>query len=72
MAICELEPVLSTADRPDEPPRNLSDENSLVARNRFRANPTSYNFRLAFSNVEVQRVSRDNYPKRKEHPQLAY
>lgn len=80
MAICELEPVLSTLERPDELDSDTEpeeDEDMMsdddVERNyrkMFRTYPNIANFRLAGYEVEVERVSRDVFPERKEHAQL--
>jgi hypothetical protein len=66
MAICELEPVLSGLERPDS---QVNSESS--SQKRFRISPTRYNFDRVSEGVTVQRVSRDEFPMRKEHPQLA-
>ena len=79
MAICELEPVLSILERPDmskkesepESESDSDDEGQHCFRNAFRANPSLYNFRMAGEEVEVEHVSRDIFPERKELPQLA-
>jgi hypothetical protein len=82
MAICELEPVLSTLERPDEPESDSDTESNVDDdamsdydeernyRKSFRTNPNIMNFRMARYEVEVERVSRDIFPERKEHAQL--
>ena len=62
MAICEMEPVLSQLERPDIV---LPDQ----AR-RYLAVP-SRRFSNATSKVRVNRVTRDEFPERKDHPGLA-
>ncbi|EAT77244.1 peptidylprolyl isomerase [Parastagonospora nodorum] len=66
MAICELEPVLSSLERP-EPVESAHRR----FRDAFHAYPTQSNFLKAGAEVSVERVSQDIYPKRKDHPQLA-
>jgi uncharacterized protein YegL len=66
MAICELEPVLSSLERPD-----VHDSSESNSQKLFRVLPTRYSFEQVGRDVVVQRVSRDHFPKRKEHPQLA-
>jgi hypothetical protein len=66
MAICKLEPVLSSLERPD-PETNKQP----YGHKQFLANPSSYTFCQVGRHVQVQRVSRDVFPKRKQHPQLA-
>jgi hypothetical protein len=69
MAICELEPVLSSLERPEG--RQVPGSNELYGDTLFSRNPSIYSFRQASRGVLVQRVSQDVFPKRKEHPQLS-
>ncbi|KAF1833256.1 hypothetical protein BDW02DRAFT_599244 [Decorospora gaudefroyi] len=64
MAICEMEPVLSCLERPDNSTARET------TRDRFRALPNLHNFNLASKNVVVERVGRDSFLPRKQHPQL--
>jgi hypothetical protein len=66
MAICELKPILSSLERPD-----VHNNSESILQKQLRMFPTRYNFEQAGLDVVVQRVSRDHFPKRKEHPQLA-
>ncbi|KAI4936692.1 hypothetical protein J4E86_011309 [Alternaria arbusti] len=65
MAICEMEPVLSLFERPDK-----SLNGSVHLRN-YLTNPGYYSFRMAEYMGKVEHVSRDEFPDRKQHPQLA-
>lgn len=65
MAICELEPVLSLSDRPEE------SVGMSGVRSRFLANPSVYTFSRARDMVHVEKVSCDEFPGRKQLPQLA-
>jgi uncharacterized protein YegL len=65
MAICEMEPVLSLLERPDKSPKGL------VYHSAYLANPTWYTFRRAQHYGKVEKVSRDEFPDRKQHSQLA-
>ena len=65
MAICEMEPVLSLFERPDKSP------NGSVHLRNYLANPGYYSFRMAEYMGKVEEVSRDKFPDRKQHPQLA-
>jgi len=62
MAICEMEPVLSSLERPDIV---LPD-----AAKRFHGNALSQFGRAKFR-VELDEVTRDTFPRRKEHPLLS-
>ncbi|KAI4915441.1 uncharacterized protein J4E92_009395 [Alternaria infectoria] len=64
MAICEMEPVLSLLERPDKSPARS------VRHTSFMANPSTYQFRLAQDMGKIEKVSRDEFPDRKQHPQL--
>lgn len=62
MAICEMEPVLSLVERPDaDLPRNSS----------RHAGNALYRFQHAKKSLIVDRATRDQFPHRKVHPQLA-
>jgi ubiquitin-protein ligase len=63
MAICEMEPVLSSLERPD-----LALQLPSTAQH-FAANPMHF-FNNARYLVEVDEVSRDKFPQRKVHPLL--
>ncbi|CAN9388920.1 unnamed protein product [Alternaria sp. RS040] len=65
MAICEMEPVLSLSERPDRAPKNT------VYHRNYLANPGLYSFRVTQEIVKVEKVNRDEFPDRKQHPQLA-
>ena len=65
MAICEMEPVLALSERPD-----MSHKGSIHRRT-YLTNPGPINFSLAERIGRVQQVSRDEFPDRKKHPQLA-
>lgn len=69
MAICEMEPVLSILERPYMDLEE-EEEGDHYYRDRFRTNPSLYNFRQAHNEVFVERVTRDICPDRKEHPEL--
>ncbi|KAH7087509.1 hypothetical protein FB567DRAFT_346883 [Paraphoma chrysanthemicola] len=71
MAICELEPVLSSLERPETRSTSSSRSKESSSLRRFSKNPSLNSFRLASYEVSVQRVSQDVFPKRKEHPQLS-
>ncbi|KAF2463700.1 uncharacterized protein BDR25DRAFT_245013 [Lindgomyces ingoldianus] len=62
MAICELEPVLSIHERPDVVLPSLSRQ--LLYNPQIR-------FQHAKSLVTIDQVTRDIFPKRKEHPGLS-
>lgn len=62
MAICEMEPVLSSLERPDIVLPNLA--------KRFYSNPL-LQFEQAKTEVRVDAVTRDTFPRRKEHPLLS-
>lgn len=64
MAICELEPVLSTSERPVTRIHDSRVEG-------FRVSPTLHNFMGAMEAVEEEYVSEDYVPERKENPQLS-
>ena len=64
MAICEMEPVLSLLERPDKSPARS------VRHTSFMAKPSIYQFRLAQDMGKIEKVSRDEFPDRKQHPQL--
>jgi hypothetical protein len=62
MAICEMEPVLSLLERPD----------AVVPRTSSRhAGNALYRYQRAKKSLEVDSATRNNFPKRKELPQLA-
>jgi len=62
MAICEMEPVLSTLERPTAGlPRNSS----------RHAGNALYRFQQARRLVTVDHATRDDFPQRKVHPRLA-
>jgi hypothetical protein len=63
MAICEMEPVLSLWERPVAGLPVFSSARSYTT-NLFR-------FQKAKDSVEVDLATRDQFPHRKEHPQLA-
>jgi hypothetical protein len=65
MAICEMEPVLSLLERQD-----MARKDSFHLR-KYLANPGLYNFRTSAHMGKVERASRDEFPDRKKHPQLA-
>jgi uncharacterized protein YegL len=62
MAICEMEPVLSSLERPDIALPTIA--------KRLYSNPATY-FKQAKHSVEVDVVTRDDFPLRKEHPLLS-
>ncbi|KAJ8116748.1 hypothetical protein OPT61_g1881 [Boeremia exigua] len=62
MAICEMEPVLSLLERPAaELPHSSS---------RHAGNPL-YRFQQAKRSITIDQATRDRFPQRKVHPQLA-
>jgi hypothetical protein len=63
MAICEMEPVLSLWERP-APELPVFSSSRLYTTDLYR-------FQKAKEWVEVDLATRDQFPKRKEHPQLA-
>ncbi|KAI4677039.1 hypothetical protein J4E81_010999 [Alternaria sp. BMP 2799] len=65
MAICEMEPVLSLSERPDR------SHKGSIFRRAYLAAPDISNFRVADLMGKVEQVSRDEFPDRKQHPQLA-
>ncbi|KAI8940670.1 hypothetical protein NX059_001941 [Plenodomus lindquistii] len=65
MAICELEPVLSLLERPDQVPGR-----QRTIRTDFGRNPSIAAFRQAFREIRVQRVTEDSIPERKQLPGL--
>jgi hypothetical protein len=62
MAICEMEPVLSQLERPDIVLPNQA--------RRYLAVP-SLRFNSTKSKARVNRVTRDEFPERKDHPGLS-
>jgi uncharacterized protein YegL len=77
MAICEMEPVLSVLERPDYNSDADTDMNSDEPgpnhyRRQFRMSPNLYTFREASWEVDVERVTPDSCPERKQHPELEY
>lgn len=62
MAICEMEPVLSLLERPDAA---LPEISSRHARNAL------FRFQKARQDVVTDHVTQNQFPERKEHPQLA-
>lgn len=71
MAICELEPVLSTLERPEEQQPGTISYAGLGPREQFRMNPSHIQFLRAARDVQVQCVTRDIFPHRKEKAQLS-
>ena len=72
MAICELEPVLSTLERPDEQQQpGANSYSDFGPRQQFRMTPSHFQFLRAARDVQVQRVTRDVFPRRKEQVQLS-
>jgi hypothetical protein len=53
MAICEVEPVLSTLERPELSELDFDNEDQHFARNAFRSIPSLQNFRIAGDEVDV-------------------
>ncbi|KAA8625904.1 VWA-2 multi-domain protein [Pyrenophora tritici-repentis] len=70
MAICELEPVLSLLERPP----SISPARSRYHHNRFRQYPHSSisTFSGATSEAQIQRVTPDSFPARREYPELQH
>ncbi|KAH6622099.1 hypothetical protein C7974DRAFT_216154 [Boeremia exigua] len=62
MAICEMEPVLSLADRPVAVLPRISSRH---------AGNALYRFQKAKQSISVDHATRDEFPQRKVHPQLA-
>ncbi|KAH5067630.1 peptidylprolyl isomerase [Parastagonospora nodorum] len=71
MAICELEPVLSSLERPEPKALDSDNEDAHCYREAFHIFPSLGYFRMANEEVTVEHISKDIFPKRKENPQLA-
>ncbi|KAH5558945.1 peptidylprolyl isomerase [Parastagonospora nodorum] len=71
MTICELEPVLSSLERAKPQEKRSRYADSYYYRDAFHVYPTLSRFRMANEEVIVEHVSKDDFTKRKEHPQLA-
>jgi hypothetical protein len=70
MAICELEPILSSLERPEpqDSDADFEDEGAHYSRDAFHAHSSLANFRMAGREVSLEHVSHDIFPKRIEHP----
>ncbi|KAE8873449.1 hypothetical protein PTNB73_00081 [Pyrenophora teres f. teres] len=71
MAICEMEPVLSLLERPLVTNHTFG-KRRFIHHSVFRRSPSIFQFSQATQEVQVQRVTSESCPARREHPELQH